>query len=141
MRPPTASASGACAFKVGKDLSGILRPDKFVAYFPDFEEVQRVAGDILAELSGCPSHGVPFTAEIGTPLVSWGIDPPTEDDAPVWLSRQSWRLWVTNRLAAALLATRQNTSTGIEPWRFAIERLRLEGVDTDTWTPARKEYN
>jgi hypothetical protein len=23
----------------------------------------------------------------------------------------------------------------LEPWRFAIERLRLEGIDTDSWTP------
>ena len=23
----------------------------------------------------------------------------------------------------------------MEPWRFALERLRLEGVDTATWTP------
>jgi hypothetical protein len=23
----------------------------------------------------------------------------------------------------------------MEPWRFAVERLRLEGIDTDSWTP------
>jgi hypothetical protein len=24
---------------------------------------------------------------------------------------------------------------GVEPWRFALERVRLDGVDTTTWTP------
>jgi hypothetical protein len=23
----------------------------------------------------------------------------------------------------------------MEPWQFALERLRLDGVDTATWTP------
>ena len=138
---PVLTGARAKAFKVGKDLAGVLRPDKFVAYFSRFEHVERAAGAILARLSGCPSHGVPFTAELGSPLVSWGIDPPSEEDAPVWLSRQSWRLWVTNRLAVALLAGTQNAAAGLEPWKFAVERLRLEGVDTDTWSPMRKGNN
>ena len=138
---PVLAAARANAFKVGKDLAGMLRPDKFVAYFSSFEQVEQAAHEILAKLSGCPSQGVPFTAELGSPLVSWGIDPPSDKDAPVWLSRQSWRLWVTNRLAVALLAGKQNEASGLEPWKFAVERLRLEGVDTDTWTPVGKEHN
>ena len=138
---PMLTAAGAHAFKVGKDLAGILRPDKFVAYFGRFEQVEQAAKAIVEKLPECPAHGVPFTAQLGSPLVSWGIDPPTEDDAPAWLSRQSWRLWVTNRLAVSLLLGKQNATPGMEPWTFAIERLRLEGVDTDTWTPVHKESN
>jgi hypothetical protein len=37
------------------------------------------------------------------------------------------------RLARDLLAARQAAAP--EPWRFALDRLRLEGVDTETWTP------
>jgi hypothetical protein len=67
----------------------------------------------------------------------------------------SWRLWLTNRLARALIAAVAAPSSALplpgvsgaaglagaaagetmEPWRFAVERLRLEGVDTDSWTP------
>ena len=138
---PIFTAARAHAFKVGKDLAGILRPDKFVAYFSRFDQVEQSARAILEKLPECPAHGVPFTAELGSPLVSWGIDPAAEDDAPVWLARQSWRLWITNRLAVALLVGKQNAAPGMEPWRFAIERLRFEGVDTENWTPARKETN
>jgi len=138
--PGVLSAAGAHAFKVGKDAAGILRPDKLVAYFSSFEQVEQAADALLARLEDCGEHGVPFTAELGSPLVSWGIDPPREDDAPVWLSRQSWRLWVTNRLAVALLLGKQNASDGMEPWRLAIELLRFEAVNTDIWTPAQKEH-
>ena len=39
------------------------------------------------------------------------------------------------RLARDLLSARQAAVPGAEPWRFALDRLRLEGIDTDTWTP------
>ena len=134
-----AESTGAIAFKVGKDLSGILRPDKLIAYFSRFEELREAAERILADLRGCPAQGVPFTAQLESPLVSWGADPPVEKDVPAWLSRQSWRLWVANRLAVALLMARQDSQLRIEPWQFAVDRLRLEGVDTDNWIPLEKE--
>lgn len=134
-------SAGANAFKIGKDLPGILRPDKMIAYFSRFEQLQKAAECVLAQLKGCPAQGVPFTAQIESPLVSWGADPPIEKDVPAWLSRQSWRLWVANRLAIAMLTAKQVSHLKIEPWQFAVDRLRLEGVDTDTWTPLGKEEN
>jgi hypothetical protein len=91
----------------------------------------------LAEaLTGFPAHGVPFTAAIdASGLVSWGVDPPRSEAIVAWQERESWRLWVTNRLAAALVSARNARSDGVEPWQFAIERLRLAGVDPDSWTP------
>jgi hypothetical protein len=92
----------------------------------------------MQKLSGCPLHGVPFTAELaGGGLLSWGIDPPAEKQTVPWLERESWRLWVANRLASALLLAKTSTKADIQPWRFALERLRLEGVDTQTWAPSR----
>jgi hypothetical protein len=127
----------APSFKVGKDVCGLLRPDKIVAYFWGFEELQEAAGRLSDELGGCSPHGVPFTAGITSDgLLSWGIDPPREQQTLPWLGGESWRLWVTNHLATALLAARAADSE-VEPWRYALERLRLEGVDTDSWTPAR----
>ena len=48
---------------------------------------------------------------------------------------------MTNRLATALLAARREARSSeagpaMEPWQFAVERLRLEGFDTTSWTPS-----
>lgn len=115
-------------FKIGADAVGLLRPDKIVAYFPTFERLALAADAIAKPLSGTPAQGVPFTSEIGGDgLLSWGVDPPGKE-------RESWRFWLTHRLARALLAGKA-AGEGVEPWRFALERLRLEGVNTDSWTP------
>jgi hypothetical protein len=112
-------------FKIGSDAWGLLRPDKIVAYFPDFERLAEAAGGLAEGLSGVPAQGVPFTAEIdGDGLLSWGIDSS---------ATESWRFWLVRKLARALLTAREAGEA--EPWRFALDRLRLEGIDTATWTP------
>jgi hypothetical protein len=132
------AAARAPQFKVGVDAWGLLRPDKIVAYFPSFERLGEAAGAVAERLGGAPAQGVPFTAEIAADgLLSWGVDPPAGDRGLLWGGRESWRLWLAHRLARALLAARAAASppVGVEPWHFALERLRLEGVDTDSWTP------
>jgi hypothetical protein len=125
------AAARAPQFKVGADAWGLLRADKIVAYFPSFELLAAAADALASRLSGMPAQGVPFTSEIGGDgLLSWGVDPPREESAA---GGESWRLWLTHRLARALISARSTESA--EPWRFAMERVRLEGVDTDTWTP------
>jgi len=132
-----AALSGAHAFqlKVGADAWGLLRPDKVVAYFPSFERLSELVFSLTGDLAGLPVQGVPFTSEIaGDGLLSWGVDPPgwTLRGVPGG-GRESWRSWLSQRLARALLGARQE---GVErPWEFACERLRLAGVDTDSWTP------
>lgn len=128
--------SRAFHFKAGADVYGLLRPDKFVAYFHAFADLQETADAIVRELSGCSAQGVPFTSELGGKgLVSWGIDPPTDRNTVSWLARESWRLRITNRLATALILANTCANQHGPPWRFAVERLRLEGIDTQTWTP------
>jgi hypothetical protein len=129
------TAARAPQFKVGADAWGLLRADKIVAYFPSFELLAAAADALASRLSGMPAQGVPFTSEIGGDgLLSWGVDPPREETA---LGAESWRLWLTHRLARALISAKSTSGRpeGAEPWRFALERVRLEGVDTDTWTP------
>lgn len=127
------SAGRAAQFKVGSDAYGILRADKIVAYFPSFERLAAAAEALASRLSGIPAQGVPFTSEIGGDgLLSWGVDPPREESA--FGTGESWRLWLTHRLSRALISARVSAPEA-EPWRFALERVRLEGVDTDTWTP------
>ncbi len=125
-------------FKVGGDVYGLLRPDKLVVYFWDFDELQEASDKLFHNLSGCPTHGVPFTAEIaGGGLLSWGIDPPLDHHLPEWQQQQSWRLWITNHLAANIIAAKAAPSDGIEPWQFAMDRLQLDGVDTQSWAPTQ----
>jgi hypothetical protein len=120
--------SVAFHFKVGRDVYGLLRPDKMVAYFWDFADLQTAGASLLEKLEGCPAQGVPFTAEIGGEgLISWGVDPPVASQSVPWLERESWRSRVCNLLGSAL-------AVGKTP-RFAMERLRVEGIDPGTWAP------
>jgi hypothetical protein len=132
------AAARAPQFKVGAGAAGLLRPDKIVAYFPSFERLAAAAEAMTSRLAGVAAQGVPFTSEIGGDgLLSWGMDPP-QTPGRSWNGPESWRLWLTHRLARALVSARSSSgiSSDGEPWRFALERVRLEGVDTATWTPA-----
>jgi hypothetical protein len=137
--------SNAQQWKVGKGIHGLLRPDKMVIYFNQFADLQEVALKIISRLEGCPAHGVPFTAELaGAGLLSWGIDPAGDTNTPTWLSGESWRGKLCDRLAMAIVQTgllgRREPNSETTPIRdavqFALHRLRLEGIDTNTWTPA-----
>lgn len=131
------SACSATCIKIGGNAAGLLRSDKIVLYFDTLDDVQQAADQIHGRLAGCPVHGVPFTSELaGDGILSWGMDPPDNQQALAWHERQTWRLWITNRLATALIMARQTLDAPIVPWQFALERLRLEGIDTATWTPS-----
>jgi len=122
-------------FKVGADATGVLRPDKLVLYFPTIDALHEAAAALARGLDGVAAHGVPFTAGIaGDGLLSWGLDPPQTARVAAWQAPESWRLWVVQRLAATMSAAAMS-ETGLRPSEFALERLRLEGVDVDGWTP------
>ena len=126
------ASNEALQFKIGTDLDGLLRPDKLVAYFPNKETLSAAAQTLLPILSNRAVHAVPFSAEIAASgALSWGMDPPN-----AWFGdRMSWRQWMCEKLAAALVAVRSHTAGPIAPWEFALERLRLEGVNTVTFMP------
>lgn len=130
-----AGARGVAAFKVGSEASGICRPDKLVVYFDRLDDLQAGAAVLREHLDGCPAHGVPFTAAVTHDgLLSWGADPPARSSARG--DSSSWRMWVTERLAEYIVVARSAGRSGLEPWQFALERLRLSGIDTDSWVPA-----
>lgn len=127
---------GVRSFKVGRDLAGLLRSDKCVAYFATWEDLQQVADTLQRALRGCQAHGVPFSAPLMSDgLLSWGIDPPPDPQLAEWTGHESWRLWMTNRLARALILAQSCRDRDREPWLYALDRLELEGIDTITWTP------
>jgi hypothetical protein len=127
----TLASTEAQQFKLGADLYGILRPDKLVAYFPSKEGLLAALEALRSRLEGMPVQGVPFTAEVAGGLLSWGVDP-THADA---VTGYSWRQWITNRLAVTIIAAQDAAGGTQEPWRFALERIRLEGVDPQTFSP------
>jgi hypothetical protein len=121
------------AFKVGSSARGLARPDKLVAYFRSRERAVECGRMLCATLGNAPAQGVPFSAELGGDgMVSWGVDPPSRYGRPL---EQSWRRWVCRRLAQYLLAARSAPDPLVPPSRFALERLRLDGVDTTHWEP------
>lgn len=122
--------------KIGNNAAGLLRPDKMVLYFGDQESLLAVASELVERLSGMAPHGVPFSSEITADgLLSWGMDPPQSERLLPWQERESWRLWVVRRLAAAMVLAQSDSSSGMTASEFALERLRYEGVDVDGWTP------
>lgn len=128
------TARGVTGLKVAVGVAGMCRPDKVIVYFTHFDDLRATAHALEAGLSGCPAHGVPFTAAV-TPdaLLSWGADPPRPPEPSL---PTSWRMWVVDRLAEHLVAARSAELATLEPWQFALERLRLGGIDTTTWIPA-----
>ena len=136
-----ADAPGVRGFKVGRDLAGLCRPDKIVAYFSRFEDLQAAAARLQGVLAGSRPHGVPFTAGVTVDgLLSWGIDPPAVGVSGA-RPRRSWRLWLVDRLAEYLCAARTSALNGVAPWQFALDRLRMDGVDPDTWVPASRIWD
>jgi hypothetical protein len=132
--------NGVPHFKVGADLAGICRADKIVAYLDSFEQVDEVSRMLDTRLADVPVQGVPFTADLRRDgLISWGMDP-RQSPVVKRQERRSWRSWITDRLASALIHARDAARPQVQPWRFAMERLRLEGIDTDTWTPLMSDW-
>lgn len=121
-------------FKVGRSAFGLLRPDKLVAYFGSLEQVKEAAELIRASTRGILAQGVPFTGTIDHEgLVSWGMDPPRFQQVMAWQEHQSWRQWVTERIAVYALAAKESGAENAID--FALHRIGLDGIDVDTWSP------
>lgn len=124
------------SFKVGRDRVGLLRPDKCILYFADAEALTRMADRLRPLLRGVRAHGVPFTSGLTDDgLLSWGLDPPGSEQVLESDTRQSWRSWITRRLAQALIRAQACDDVPVAPWQYALIRVALDGVDTNTWTP------
>lgn len=124
-------------FKVGGSPLGVLRPDKLVVYVESREALQPLVEALAAALGSLEPQGVPFSSEVaGDGLLSWGMDPPRSARLLAWQGYDSWRLWLVRRLASAMIAAGRDAADRAEVCRHALERLRLDGVDVDDWTPS-----
>jgi hypothetical protein len=125
----------ATGFKVPCDVFGLLRPDNFVVYLRSKDALHELAEALGPALQGVRVQGVPFTAPLSKDgLLSWGADPPKASD--YGRGGESWRSWLVDRLAADMARAKTGAaSASLSPRAFALERLRLEGVDVDSWAP------
>ena len=123
------------ALKLAATPAGLCRPDKLVVYFVDLAGLRVVAGRLADRCGEWSVHLVPFTAAATSDgLLSWGIDPARATGLG------SWREWVTRRLARHLCDARAAPDSGVEPWRYALERIRLDGVDPESWSPLSARF-
>jgi len=131
--------SAALSMKIGAHAHGLLRPDKLVVYFDQQHELLAFSEMLRQRLSGLSPHGVPFSAPIDDAgILSWGIDPSRATATIGRYADDSWRIWICNRLAVALIASMHSSEPEAIPWRYALTTISLAGVDTRTWT--RHQY-
>jgi hypothetical protein len=132
---PILSISDSYAFKVGSELTELLRPDKMVAYFDDKNALMETCRTLEPALRGCGAHGVPFTGQIDqSGLLSWGIDPP-ESDTLELIEGGSWRTHVTDKLAIAIIRAKEEQLKFEQAMAFIQAKLFTDGIKTKDWTP------
>jgi hypothetical protein len=125
--------AGCSRFKLGLGAYGLLRPDKLVAYFAELDQVLNAAELVKRSAGGARTQGVPFSAAIDADgLVSWGMDPPRFEQVPAGREYQSWRHWLTERVAVYAMAAGQ---AGCDVHAFVRQRIALDGVDPSSWNP------
>lgn len=127
------AATDAPAFKIAFNRYGIARADKFIVYAETEFVLRQIVESLLPVVSDIEcTQPVPFTASASeNGGLSWAYDPPLDRFALSWLDRESWRVWICNRLAASLQLSKLDKA--MEPWQFAMLRLEWDGIDTLHW--------
>jgi hypothetical protein len=123
------------SLKIGKSIANLLRPDKFIFYTDSIEALDLLAQELQPEIDEFPAQGVPFTQSLYTTgIISAGSDPPRSLCNSGWAQAESWRAWITDRLALALMQARDHTASRAAQCEFALSKLSVEGIDTRDWT-------
>jgi hypothetical protein len=128
--------TGPTPFKVAADAHGFFRPDKLIVYFDSWARLIAFARALGPKLDGLAAQAVPFTGDIDSiSQISWGVDFPARMNLVVADENESWRMWVSRRLALALCDAGNKGLTKTECVQFALDCAWLDGVDTSNWTP------
>jgi hypothetical protein len=129
------SDSEAHAMKVGRTLSGMLRSDKFIVYFREVTPAFEFASEMSEKLHSCRSYGVPFSYQVNpdVPVVSMGVDPP-----PVLGEKNSWRLYIANRLALAIQGAKRMKEK--DPKTYIQTYMDMLGIDCRKWRPHDRDW-
>jgi hypothetical protein len=131
-----AGGTDAHFMKIGRHLSGILRPDKLIVYFSEYASARDFARETAAVLGSYDSQGTPFSFQVDpeNPLVSLGVDPPRR-----FTEAYSWRLYITNKLALAINGARRSSARN--PLDYIHSYMRLIDVDSLNWCPLRDDWS
>lgn len=132
--------SGASRLKIPRTAQGLLRPDKFVVYFASRRDAEAFGRRVAADARLVPPQPTPFTApldDIG--IASMGADPPSFMEAMPGQERSSWRFWVSQRLARAILNVRRSPSA--DPVSDVLAAVKSSGVDPEAWLPKGWDFS
>jgi hypothetical protein len=131
----------AHTWKIGRGFPGIVRADKICLYFNEQVDASW-AGQMLAKhLDGFNAQGVPFTRRCDrSGLVSEGIDPPNDSDRSRRKAPISWRVWVSQKIAQALLLQMQQSQCPLGAEQYALWTLQILGVDPRVWRVIDSEF-
>lgn len=133
--PIVMDAAGVIGWKVASTIETVVRPDKFVVYLESLQALEALVGELSTNLAGADVHGVPFTCDLGLDgLLSWGVDPPSSHHEPASIV-DSWRTWITARLASGLVQAQRAGLVGRPAHVAALHRVQAAGIDTSTWEP------
>lgn len=129
------SKSKAFSFKTGMDRAGLLRPDKFVVYFYQYDHLMEAAELLRESLQGYQAQGVPFTGALDdTGMLSWGVDPPGQQilsDA----EGGSWRAKIAEKIAGTISQTNLEGLTEDKKLDFILNKISLDGINPVHWIP------
>ena len=130
---PIITGSTAISFKIGSSLGGLLRPDKMVVYFDDFNSLVDAAALLEKECNTVRAQGVPFSSQLDARgLLSHGEDP-LMIDFPEKIDTGSWRVIVSNELASAIILSKAAQLNWNQSVAFAKARLLCAGIDMNNW--------
>ncbi|MDB5007776.1 MAG: hypothetical protein JWP45_2169 [Mucilaginibacter sp.] len=118
------------AFKIGKGVHGMLRPDKLVLYFQSMEAMLSVANELRHSLNGVDAQGVPFTNPTDTgALISWAIEP--NAISVNYEGVTSWRMYVSKCISRSMKLSA--FMYGDHSVASVLKRIRLNGIEPDNW--------
>ena len=131
---PVLIDSEAFCFKAGATVEGLLRPDKLMVYFTRREALFQTAALLENRLPACRVHGVPFTCQLDQKgMLSWGTDPPASEVLEA-VEDGSWRTFVTEQLALAILQAKREHLSFASAVPFLQAKMQVTGIQMDNWT-------
>jgi len=128
--------SRAYSMKIGRNVTEVLRADKFIVYFSVYSDAVDFANGLSGRLQGYRSQGVPFSHQVNpeNPLITIGVDPPRKLG-----EANSWRHYITDKVALAIQgAWRSGTK---DPMEHIHTYMRMTGIDSINWRPANSDWS
>lgn len=135
------SGTKCFSFKVGATVEGLLRPDKLVAYFLTYKDLNEAVLLLKPQLPSYEPQGVPFTSQLDDMgILSWGLDPPKKDINKN-IESGSWRERVTKKIALSIIKAKKEENDKTKILSHVMSLIALEDIDPETWTPKANKWN